>query len=109
MTIVDPTFGHFASVQYSFKSIHVTLHQLRIVYLEILREVDSDSPTLNAFKGLLTLKLERCTPQITSNTSNSRKHVDSMDGIPGQVTLLAEDFQKVGGVDLREVFKFLPL
>ena len=111
MTIVDPTFGHFSSVQYSLVLQRYLCHFTRALNSTLGNTliVDSDKPTQNAFKGLLTLKLERCTPQITSNTSNSRKHVDSMDGIPGQVTLLGEDFQKVGGVDLRGVFKFLPL
>ena len=111
MTIVDPTFGHFSSVQYSLVLQRYLCHFTRALNSTLGNTliVDSDKPTQNAFKGLLTLKLERCTPQITSNTSNSRKHVDPMDGIPGQVTLLGEDFQKVGGVDLREVFKFLPL
>ena len=111
MTIVDPTFGHFATVQYSLALEKYLCHftSAQISTLGNTLEVDSDKPTLNAFKGLLTLKLERCTPQITSNTSNSRKHVDSMDGIPGQVTLFGEVFQKGGGVDLREAFKFCSL
>ena len=108
MTIVDPEFGHFASVHYSLALQTYSCHFTRALNSTLgnTLEVDSDKPTLNAFKGLLTLKLKRCTPQITSNTSNSRKHVDSMDGIPGQVTFFGEVFQKVGGVDLREAFKF---
>ena len=108
MTIVDPTFGHFATVQYSLAVQKYSCHFTRALNSTLgnTLEIDSDKPTLNAFKGLLTLKLKRCTPQITSNTSNSRKHVDSMDGIPGQVTLFGGGFQKVGGVDLREAFKF---
>ena len=108
MTIVDPAFGHFASVQYSLAVRKYLSHFTSALNSTLgnTLEVDSDKPTLNAFKGLLTLKLKRCTPQITSNTTNSRKHVDSMDGILGQVTLFGGVFQKVGGVDLREAFKF---